>query len=94
MIIKMEQLEHTKNPINKGSTVSEIYLPIKTLMDTAIRVEIKPVIAEAIPAICPTGCIAIALKLPNKKPMVKNWAAKNNNNTSIDGFFVWEKSRT
>ena len=72
MIIKIEQIEHTKNTINKGSTVSEIYLPIKTLMDTAIRVEIKPVIAEAIPAICPTGCIAMALKLPNKKPMVKN----------------------
>ena len=51
MIIKIEQIEHTKNPINKGITVSEIYLPIKTLMDTAIKVEIKPVIAEAIPAI-------------------------------------------
>ena len=93
MIIKIEQIEHTKNPINKGSTVSEIYLPIKTLMDTAIKVEIKPVIAEAIPAIWPTGCIAIALKFPNKKPIAKNWRAKNNNNTSIEGFWVCTKSR-
>ena len=30
------------------------------LIGTAIKVDINPVIAGAIPAICPTGCIAIA----------------------------------
>ena len=49
--MNIEQTEHPKKPINKGSTVSETYLPINTLIGTAIRVEIKPVIAEAIPAI-------------------------------------------
>lgn len=50
----------------------ETYLPINMLIGTAIKVEIKPVIAEAIPAICPTGCMTIDRKFPNKKPKAKN----------------------
>jgi hypothetical protein len=39
------------------ATPSEINRPIKILMGTAMIVEIKPVTAAAIPAMCPTGSI-------------------------------------
>ena len=55
-----------------GSAVNVTNFPITILMGTAISVEIKPVIAAPIPAICPTGSIAIALKFPNKNPKQKN----------------------
>ena len=46
------------------------------LIGTAIRVEIKPVMAAAIPAIWPMGSMAKARRFPNKKPMAKNCKAK------------------
>jgi hypothetical protein len=46
-----ERNEQPKNPKNSGRAVSEIYLPIIILIGTAIKVEINPVIAAAIPAI-------------------------------------------
>ncbi len=47
----MDSKEQSENPINRGKTVSETYLPITILIGTAINVDINPVIAEAIPAI-------------------------------------------
>ena len=55
-------------------------------MGTAMRVDINPVMAAPIPAIWPTGCIAKALKLPKRKPIAKNWRAKNVSSTIILGF--------
>ena len=75
-----------ENPINKGKAVLEVNFPINVLIGTAIIVEIKPVIAAAIPAICPTGSIANALKFPNKKPIAKNCKPKKVNRIPISGF--------
>ncbi len=68
-----------ENPTNSGRAVLPIKRPIKILIGTAISVEIKPVMAAAIPAICPTGSIVIALKFPKRKPMAKNWIPKKDN---------------
>jgi hypothetical protein len=57
------------------ATPSEINRPIKILMGTAMIVEIKPVTAAAIPAMCPTG--SIWLVNFQRKPILKN--CKNNN---------------
>ena len=86
--INIEIRPHTKKPINKGSVVSNTKRPIYVLIGTAIRVAINPVIAAPIPAICPIGSMASALKFPNKKPMAKNCAAKNNNNHTMSGLEV------
>ena len=75
--ISMEINEQIENPMKIGSTVSLTNFPITILIGTAISVEIKPVIAAPIPAIWPTGSIAIALKFPNKNPKQKNWSEKN-----------------
>ena len=61
-----------EKPINRGSAVSETKRPMKMLIGTAIKVEMNPVIAAAIPAICPTGSIASARKFPKRKPIAKN----------------------
>ena len=73
-------------PIKIGRAVVLTYFPIKVLIGTAIMVEINPVIAEAIPAIWPTGSIARALKLPKRNPIVKNCKPKKVNNTVTLGF--------
>ena len=49
--ISIDRKEQIENPINIGSTVIVTNFPIKTLIGTAISVEIKPVIAAPIPAI-------------------------------------------
>ena len=85
-MIRIERNEQIENPIKIGSAVNVTNFPITILMGTAISVEIKPVIAAPIPAICPTGSIAIALKFPNKNPKQKNWSEKNNRITLIGGF--------
>lgn len=68
-----------------------VYFPINVLIGTAIIVEINPVIAAPIPAICPIGCIAKALKFPNRNPIEKNCKKKNVNTIKISGFPVWLK---
>ena len=67
----MDKALQTKNPKKRGKAVPKTNLPIKVLIGTAIIVEINPVIAAPIPAICPIGCIARALKFPNRKPIEK-----------------------
>ena len=84
--IKIDNKLQTKNPTNRGSAVEVTKRPIKVLIGTAIIVEINPVIAAPIPAICPTGCIANARRFPNKNPIEKNCSAKKINNTTILGF--------
>jgi hypothetical protein len=70
--IANERKLQAENPINNGSVLSITNLPINVLIGTAIIVDMNPVTAAAIPAICPTGCIASALKLPKRKPIQKN----------------------
>jgi hypothetical protein len=53
---------HIEKPTNNGN--AQIKRPM--LIGTAMIVEM-PVTAAAIPAMCPTGSIAIARKLPKKK---------------------------
>ena len=53
---------------------------------TAIIVEAKPLIAAPTPAICPTGCMAKALKFPNKNPIAKNCKAQKLKNIVMFGF--------
>lgn len=73
----MERIAQTVNPIKRGYTLfPETNLPINVLMGTAIKVEISPVMAAAIPAICPTGSMANARRLPNRNPTAKNCKAK------------------
>ena len=59
--------------------------PINALIGTPIIVAMNPVIAAPIPAICPTGSIARALKFPNKKPTAKNCKAKKISATGNEG---------
>ena len=73
------------NPIKRGKAVFVTDFPINVLIGTAIMVEINPVIAEATPAICPTGSMARALKFPNRKPIAKNCNPKNVNRMVILG---------
>ena len=63
-------------PIKIGRAVWVTNFPIKVLIGTAIMVEINPVMAEAIPAIWPTGSIARALRFPKRNPIAKNWSPK------------------
>ena len=63
--------QHVK-PRNSGQTVVSIKAPIRVAMNTPITVEINPLIAAPTPAICPIGCMARALRLPNKNPMAVN----------------------
>ena len=55
-------------------------------MGTANKIEINPVIADATPAIWPTGSIAIARRFPKRKPMAKNCKAKKTKSTANEGF--------
>ena len=81
-----ETLEHIKKPINKGNTVSETKRPMKMLKGTAIMVEIKPVIAAATPAMCPTGSMASARRFPKRNPSAKNCSAKKPKSIGSAGF--------
>lgn len=81
-----ERKAQVENPIKSGSAVLETNLPIIILIGTAIMVEMKPVIAAAIPAICPTGFMAIALIFPNKNPNAKNCNEKKLKSTATGGF--------
>ena len=81
----MDNIPQIENPINKGNAVLEVNLPINVLIGTAIIVDINPVIAAPIPAICPTGSIAKALKFPNKKPIAKNCKPKKVSRIPIEG---------
>ena len=63
-------------PIKRGKTEVLTKSPIKLAIGTAKTVEINPLIAAPIPAICPSGSMAKALKFPNKKPTEKNCSAK------------------
>ena len=47
----MARKEHTEKPINKGKVLNSTNRPMMILMGTAISVDIKPVMAAAIPAI-------------------------------------------
>jgi hypothetical protein len=63
-------------PTNKGHTVSITKLPTYKEIGIDKIVEIKPVIAAPMPAICPIGCIAIERILPQTNPKQKNNDAK------------------
>ncbi len=85
-------IEQPKNPEKSGSAVSDIYLPIKVLIGTAIKVEINPVIAAAIPAICPTGSMDKARKFPKRKLIVGNPA--NAIKDVSDEMIAWKTAGT
>ena len=70
--ITIDRPEQQAKPINNGRVDVTTKRPIKVLIGTAIIVEIKPVIAAAIPAIWPTGSMARALMFPKRKPIKKN----------------------
>jgi len=74
--MRIEIPEQQAKPTNRGRVDVAIKRPIKVLIGTAIIVDIKPVIAAAIPAICPTGSMARALIFPKRKPIKKNCKPK------------------
>ena len=82
----IESNEQIEKPTNIGSAVSFTYLPIRVLIGTDIKVEINPVIAAPIPAICPIGSMAKALRFPKRNPIAKNCNPKNSNRISMEGF--------
>ena len=86
-----EHIPQDKNPIKRGSAVVPIYLPIRIAIGIAKIVEINPLIAAPIPAICPIGCIANALTFPKINPIDKNCSVKNNNNVIRLGFSELKK---
>ena len=90
----MDKTPKIENPINKGNTESVTKLPIQLAIGTAITVEMNPFIAAPIPAICPIGCIAKALKFPNRKPIAKNCIAKKPTNTIIPGLLPDQNNTT
>ena len=74
--MRIEMPEQQAKPTNRGRVDEAIKRPIKVLIGTAIIVDIKPVIAAAIPAIWPTGSMARALIFPKRKPIKKNCKPK------------------
>ena len=74
--MRIEIPEQQAKPTKRGRVDVAIKRPIKVLIGTAIIVDIKPVIAAAIPAICPTGSMARALIFPKRKPIKKNCKPK------------------
>ena len=85
--------QHVK-PRNSGQTVVSIKAPIRVAMNTPITVEIKPLIAAPTPAICPIGCMARALRLPNKNPMAVNCRPKKTSNIHKGGFTLFINNNT
>lgn len=75
-----------KNPMKSGKTVVFINPPISIAIGTAIMVEIKPLTAAPMPAICPMGCMANARIFPKINPMDRNCSPKNNNKMYMLGF--------
>jgi hypothetical protein len=61
-------IERTKYPVQRGTRVPSYDCPIPYPIAEASRVEIEPISEEAVPAICPCGSMARALKLENTIP--------------------------
>jgi hypothetical protein len=69
----------------------QIKRPIKILIGTAMIVEIKPVTAAAIPAMCPTA--PIARKLPKETYTEKLHCKKQQNTEHLDLAYYKKKNK-
>ena len=92
--IARDTIPQIAKPMNMGNTDFWIKLPTNAAMGMDNKVEIKPVIAAPIPAICPIGSMAMERKFPHIKPKQKNCKERNPINIATSGFPEFQNNST